>query len=77
MEESKGEPRPDASPKLAQPVNIDAQVQTEGDDMSRDGKSYRGRGRVHWRGGGGRGGRGFKRRARGGIVFSFFFFFKL
>ncbi|VDP18057.1 unnamed protein product [Onchocerca flexuosa] len=50
--------------KLNQPGSIDAEVQTE-NGMHREGKSYRGRGRGHWRCSG-RGGRGFKRRVRGG-----------
>ncbi|OZC11964.1 hypothetical protein X798_01145 [Onchocerca flexuosa] len=49
--------------KLNQPGSIDAEVQTE-NGMHREGKSYRGRGRGHWRCSG-RGGRGFKRRVRG------------
>ncbi|CAG9535625.1 unnamed protein product [Cercopithifilaria johnstoni] len=62
MEESIGQSRPDTL-KLSQPVSVDAEVQTE-NGMHREGKFYRGRGRGHWRGGG-RGGRPFKRRARG------------
>uniref|UniRef100_A0A8R1TK82 RNA methyltransferase n=1 Tax=Onchocerca volvulus TaxID=6282 RepID=A0A8R1TK82_ONCVO len=62
MGESNGESRSDIL-KLNQPVSIDAEVQTE-NGMHREGKSYRGRGRGHWRCSG-RGGRGFKRRARG------------
>ncbi|KAK6103487.1 Bicoid-interacting protein 3 (Bin3) family protein [Brugia pahangi] len=62
MEESNGGSRVDAL-KMNHPVSIDAQVQTD-DGLHREGKSYRGRGRGHWRGGG-RGGRGFKRRTRG------------
>lgn len=68
MEESNGESRPDAL-KMNHPISIDAEVQTE-DGMHREGKSYRGRGRGHWRGGG-RGSRGFKRRTRGGKLFCF------
>uniref|UniRef100_A0A915Q6R6 RNA methyltransferase n=1 Tax=Setaria digitata TaxID=48799 RepID=A0A915Q6R6_9BILA len=69
MEGSNGESRPETL-KLSQPVSIDAEVQTEDSGMPREGKSCRGRGRGQWKGGS-RGGRGFKRRARGGTVDDF------
>ncbi|VDK69324.1 unnamed protein product [Litomosoides sigmodontis] len=64
MEESVGQSRTDTL-KSNQPASVDAEVQTE-NGMRREGKFYRGRGRGHWRGGG-RGGRPFKRRARGDV----------
>lgn len=66
MEESVDQSRTDTL-KSNQPASVDAEVQTE-NGMRREGKFFRGRGRGHWRGGG-RSGRPFKRRARGGVIF--------